>query len=86
MTDDGERLEHYLEWRRTFDRERATRRRKVLASAAIVGVIVVGVGLAGWLARRPTPARVATVRPLGTAPPEVRPPAVERPVRRQSGA
>jgi nicotinate-nucleotide--dimethylbenzimidazole phosphoribosyltransferase len=63
MTDDRERLEHYLEWRRAADRDRAARRRRSLRSVAVVVAVgVVAGGLIAWLADGSghAPARVAT--------------------------
>jgi hypothetical protein len=66
MSDDRERLEHYLEWQRAWDRARAARRRRWRRGAA-AALAVVGASGGAWLAGLPrTGGGVATdTRPPG---------------------
>jgi hypothetical protein len=80
MTHDEERIERYLEWRRAEQRDRAARRRRLIAYAAASALCVIAVGLAVWIGRTSSqPATTATV----TAPPPLLtpPPVVELPDR-----
>ena len=72
MSPDEERFLRYLEWKRAAERERADRRRRVLAYVAIPSLCLLAVGLAAWLEqpsrhRSPAVNAVAVGRPPQTA-------------------